>query len=381
MSIVSLAGVVCLVLLVLLGPGTLADRRFLQDSIDRRLWTQTADVAADRDIVRKNSENTCTMYSNDYSRKLAVLGCDAEYVEAVRKDMEDSTCGNLFGAEEIAACGTNYNDTLCAVLDLGYSDTFEHVWESCFNRSDDGIYRVPSADYCDSKCVSALRRLSAEYGCCIHSSDYLEIVLTPSLWTNCGVPQPEPCADSPKFEVKDSLTCSYEYNMMQYLYTYCKYLGRELEKLNMECGFSERKTLEVCGYDKGKYCYFNNPAADTLLAIYDKCYSFFEESTTDWVCNDECKEAIKDFKNVYGCCVISFNNTDEYQSIETQILTSSLWTSCGIEIPQDCMASSLAQLRPPADDFLKCTNNGSAALPVTILSTYFIMIGFAITIY
>lgn len=401
MSSVSFASVACLVLLVLLGPGTLGDRRFLQDSIGRRVWPKTADidVAAARDIARRDSENTsCTMYSNEYDRKLTVLGCDARYVEAVQKEMEDSTCGNPFGAEEIAACGTNHNGTLCALLDLGYSYTFDYVWDSCFNRSDDGINRLPSADYCGSRCVSALRRLSDEFGCCIHATEYLEIVLTPSLWTNCGVQRPEACADSPKFEVEDTPPCSYEYSMMEYLYTYCKYLGRELGYLNMECGYSEQKTLEMCGYDKGKYCYLSNPAAHTSLAIYDKCHSFFEESTTDSVCTDECKEAIQDFKNLYGCCVISFNDTYDYQSIEPQILNSGLWASCGIEIPQDCTASSLAQLRPPddspkstnngsaaggPDNSLKCTNNESAAVPVMLFSTLLviIMIGLVISVY
>lgn len=376
MSSVSLASIVCIVLLVLLVPGML---EFLQGSAGRRVRAKTTNVVTARDTlrIRRDSENTCTMYSNEYFNKLAVLECNEMYIEAVLKEIEDTPCGNPLGAELIAACGTNHEGTQCATL--GYYTAFDHVFNSCFNYSD-GKYRLPSTNNCKNECKFALILLSDWYGCCIHTSDESMIVLTPSLWMNCGIRRPEPCADTPKvaFESRSTRPCSYDYYMREYLYTYCKYLGEGLVKLNMECGHSEQKTLEICGYDKGQYCNILKYPRQTLLAIYDKCHSFFEESTTEWTCTDECKKAIQDFKDLYGCCVISLNGSDEYDDTETQVLRSDLWASCAIEIPQDCTAKSLAQLSPP-DDSLKCTNHGSATVPVMICSTLLVMIGLVIT--
>ena len=350
---------------------------------ERQVQPKAGDVGGTHKIIRRDSKNTCSRYSDERHRKINVLECDPNYIEALRKENQDSAC-LLITALGLADCG-NHSGTVCAVLDEDSTDNaIEHVLASCFNLSD-GIYRLPSAGKCKSQCILALRRLSDQVGCCIHTSDYIAIVQTPSLWMNCGVERPELCADTPIFENQPrdfySLLgqCSYEYLFTQYQYTYCKYLGEELSKINTECGYSEQETLETCGYDKGQYCTFFKYPRQTLLSVYNKCHSFFEEGTTDkWTCNDECEAAIQDLKDTYGCCVKSFNNTYDTDAITaSQVLRSDLWTSCGIEIPSNCIASSLDQLRPP-DDSLKCEARGSTTVPVMTYSTLLIMIGLII---
>ena len=350
---------------------------------ERQVQPKAADVGGSRKIIRRDSENTCT-YDEHY-RKIDVLECAPNYIKALREENQDSACLPITDLG-LADCGTHHNGTVCAALDEDSTENaIEDVLASCFNLSD-GIYRLPSAGECKSQCILALRRLSDQVGCCIYTSDYIAIVQTPSLWMNCGVEQPEPCANTPTFENQPSDLfsllgqCSYEYLAIQYYYTYCKYLGEELSKINTECGYSEQATLEICGYDKGQYCTFFNYPRQTLLSVYDKCHSFFEEGTTDeWTCNDECEAAIQDLKDTYGCCVITFNYTyDEYRITGSQVLKSDLWTSCGIEIPSNCIASSLDQLRPP-DDSLKCEARGSTTVPVMTYSCLLVMIGLIIS--
>ena len=351
--------VVCILILFQLALGTLDDKQFklLQDSIGKRVRPKTTAARSVREVYRKSQ--TCTGY--EYYRKRDVLECDAKYIEALLKENKDGPCSPITALGlDLAKCGTNHNGTVCAALDEDSTDNLiEEVWRSCFKLSD-GIYRFPSAGECESECILALRRLSDQVGCCIHTRNYREIIKVPSLWMNCGVERPEPCADTPIFETQPSDTlgqCSYEHLLYLYIYTYCKYLGEKLSKINIECGHSE---VEMCGYDKGQYCNFLFYPHQTLLSVYDKCHSFFEESKTEWTCNDECKAAVQDLKDTYGCCVLTFNDINDHEHTITasQVLRSDLWTSCGIEIPSNCIASSLDQLRPP-DDSLQCEARGS----------------------
>ena len=352
----------CILLLFQLALGTLGDKEFnfLQDSIGIRVLPKTTDVGSVREVNRRS---TCTDLS-DYFRKLKILKCDAKYIEAILKQSKDSDC--LPTEARLDECGTNHNGVVCAALDAdSINNANDEVLTSCFNLSD-GIYRLPSASECKSECIQALRRLSNQVGCCIHTSNYGEIFQVPSLWMNCGVEQPEPCTDTPIYEGGFSAylgPCSYEYLVTQSKYTYCKYLGEELSKIETECGYSEEVTLQSCGYHKGRYCTHLGYPFQALLLVYDKCYSSFEEGTTDeWTCNDECKAAIQDLIDTHGCCVISHNFTlGDYRMITSQVLRSDLWSSCGIEIPSNCVASSLDQQRPP-DDSLRCGVSGSTTM-------------------
>ena len=372
--------VVCILLLFQLALGTFGDEQFnfLQDSIGRRVRPKTTDVGSVHEVNRKS---TCT--PSDY----LLLECDAKYIEALLKQNKDDGCLPL-GAVGLDKCGTNHNGVVCAAL--GDSTYNADVLASCFNLSD-GIYRIPSANECESECIQTLHRLSDQVGCCIHTSNYTEIFQVPSLWMNCGVEQPEPCTDTPIFEDQPGAPglsatlrpCSYEYLVTQEQYTYCKYLGEELSTINTECGYSEQETLQKCGYDKGQYCDFLDYPRQTLLSVYDKCHSFFKEETTEWTCNEDCEAAIQDLKDTYGCCVISFNVT----SVAHQVLRSDLWSSCGIEFPSNCITSSLDQLRPPnflkcgargSKNVLHCGARGSTTVPVMTYSTLLIMIGLII---
>ena len=234
-----------MLLLFQLALGTLGDKQFefLQDSIGKRGRTKTTDSRSVHEVHRKG---TCTDVGR--SHRIELLECDTKYIEALLKESKDNSCFQI-GTQELnlPTCDTNHNGVVCAALE-DTTSPYYHVFTSCFDfyRSD-GIYRFPSAGKCNSDCILALRRLSDQVGCCIHTSDYIAIVKTPSLWMNCGVERPEPCTDTPMLgnqpiNIFSSLKqCSYKYSFTQYQYIYCKYLGKELSKSTQNVGTQNKK--------------------------------------------------------------------------------------------------------------------------------------------
>ena len=91
-------------------------------------------------------------------------------------------------------------------------------------------------------------------------------------------------------------------------YLYCK---NQLEKINKECGIDFTKTFETCGFDKGNYCNLMDILDDPdsyFATVYDKCYTFFAENVaTNRVCSGECKGAVQELKDRYGCCMEYYN--------------------------------------------------------------------------
>ena len=138
---------------------------------------------------------------------------------------------------------------------------------------------------------------------------------------------------NPSIKAPDDVTqqCSLECLFRQSKYLYCKGLSNELEtiKMNRECGVPT-DTFETCGFDKGNYCYlmdlFDDPDS-YFVTIYDKCYTFFAENiATNRVCSGECKGAVQEVKDRYGCCVEHYNNSDTTDVASDEIrFMGSLW--------------------------------------------------------
>ena len=356
-------------LLAVFAARTLGDNqlnKLLKHSVGRRVQ---ANVVGAHDIVRKQSENTCSTYSDEYYRRIAVLQCNADYIRAVREEIGKSTCDSFdyeikkqttcdsfhceLRQQSFYDCGTNHNGTFCAEFNAAngnisryYSDFFDQ----CFFSSSG----PPSADNCEIGCKLALQQLVNQIGCCIHASNYdrSDIILTPSLWESCDIQRPQPCSDTPQpIKAPDDVTlqCSPECLLRQSRYLYCKSLGKELETINRECDISPRDTFGTCGFDKGNYCnlvdILDDPAS-YFATVYDKCYTFFAENvTTDRVCSGECKGAVQEVKDRYGCCVEYYNISD-ITDASGQVMRSDLWVACGIDTLENC------ELGSAPDDYL-----------------------------
>ena len=207
-------------------------------------------------VFRKDSD-TCSDI-DEYYRRLVLLLCDEEYIQAVFNDIDTSNCTNVIYNDTLlySGCGTNHKGAVCAdIEDSIYGDLYSQCRRS-FDTSE-----------CSSGCQTLLRQLSDSVGCCIHDNYDARM---PSVWMNCDIEQPEVCADTPNtadiVAKRNVDPCTDKCSLRQAYYTFCKYLylGEEYEKLNRECDREDE--LNLCGFYKGEFCismnYMEPPITD-----------------------------------------------------------------------------------------------------------------------
>ena len=324
-------------------------------------------------VFRRDSE-TCSPFSDEYNRRLALLQCGEEYIQAVFSEIEASSCSNVYyNTVFFAECGTNHNGAVCGSIPFSKYKTF-------YNKCD------TSDCTCSNGCQTELCQLSDSVGCCIHDNYDARM---PSVWRNCNIQQPEVCADTPNtadIVAKCNIDpCTEECSLRQVYYVFCKYLGEGHEQINEECGFED--VVYYCGFDKGKFCVemdYQNSYFKVLIS--DECYSNSEEgNVTDGVCSTNCKNVLVEFIDTVGCCFNSFNSTfPKFGSSTSPGLSSDLFSLCGIEVPHAC--NSFNSTAVP-DDFLECAgrtintkmnntiNTSGAALQSGVYSIGLIIIG------
>ena len=369
--------VVYVVLLAMFAAGTRDDKQLnslFRRSVGRRARDKNANVVGAHEIIRKQSESICS--NDEYDARMEALECDVEYMKAVREPTEKNRC--IYFVNEgsgyiFKGCGTNHNGTFCSELNER-GKVYRNAFDVCFGSSDRRV--APSAGDCENECQLALRQLSDQVGCCIHNiNPYASLILvTPSLWINCGVVLPEPCTDTPQpIDEVPYFACSYDCVLRQFISLYCKSVGEKLEKLDRECNQAEG--FERCGFDKGDFCSRLDFPTSYFVTIYDKCYSFFEEkNVTNGVCPSECSEALLDAKDTYGCCLKYYNKTfNDYEEVGYAVMKSDLWAACDIETLDSCV------ILPPPDDFLdKCSQEsgggGGGTIHVSLTNIYSIVV-------
>ena len=352
------------------------------------LWEElvkssVADLHRDHVLLPREtaSDNgsSCSPDSDELTRRLSILRCDAEFIRAVQ-EAEGRDC-DLFGLRvfsffqnQFEDCGTDRNGTLCLLHGRTRTlrDLARDIQQECFEEL--------SLNNCSTECRSALKEFSKRFDCCIHStsistSDDYAVVLAPKLWSSCGVERPEPCADTPHYpEPREGVTCSYLCAVTQYLALDCKYLVSKQVQVYRECGDDDNalESGQRCGFnDKGEFCTFSNIQIDQnnyLLSIYNKCYRFF---TNNGTCRRECQEALLEFKNLYGCCVNRFNETDPFFDSDIGVLVtrSDLWMACDVESPGYCSIPSDLSLYDKFLDCDVCTVDEGTPAGVSVSST------------
>ena len=153
-----------------------------------------------------DERQSCEPNSFEQNRRVAAVTCDPEYVAAVTNSgLLDCVFQNP-SIDDIRQCGTD-RGTLCTFYEHFSPTSSEDILDSvreierdCFKDST----LAESLKNCSRECMTALAELADRYGCCIHSE--IEIinrgerarVLTPLLWSQCGVERPEPCDNTPR---------------------------------------------------------------------------------------------------------------------------------------------------------------------------------------
>ena len=357
------AALVC-VLLALISAGSQVNKEVINvDNHHLAAGKERVPQFVSQSAVFRRDSDTCLPFSDEYSRRLALLQCDKEYIRAVFNEIETSNCSNKYYSNYdeqsfFSQCRTNDNGALCEGID-----------DSIYHDFYDQCYRPFYTSECTSECQTDLRQLSDSVGCCIHDDYDLRM---PSVWRNCDIQQPEVCADTPNIAdivaKRNVDPCTEECSLRQFLYVFCKNLGEEYEQINRECGFED--VVYSCGFDKGKFCFEMFYQISESYLIYE-CYSDSEESNVrDDVCSTNCSNVLVEFIDTVGCC-FNFLNSTFYEYISPE-----LFSACGIEVPDTC--NSFNSTAVP-DDFLECAsgtiNTSGAALQSGVYSIGLIILG------
>ena len=322
----------------------------------------------------QNNVPTCTMDSSELSRRIAVTNCNPDFLAALQT-VEGNDC-DYFGSrfliyffrQLVGECGTDRNGTLCVLhrsslkdedqqpsLEPSVEDLADEILNLCFE-----VQTLPQTfENCSNDCQQALEQFSGRFGCCIHSmlsitDDNTAMVLTPQLWTHCGVTRPEPCADIPVLpEPREDVTCSHRCAVSQLFALLCKHISSKQLQIYEECGDVESalEIVQSCGFnDKGDHCGITAFDRQYILTVYNKCYRFYTSNT----CPTECKLALLDMKTTHGCCVNNLNATkpSEENGIEALVTRYDLWATCDVETPGYCSFPSDVSVY---DDLTHCS--------------------------
>ena len=310
----------------------------------------------------------CTPESVELDRRIATTNCDPDFVAAL-SNFGGNTCG--FPLQIIAKCGTDSTGTLCELYDpfLRKESSDDRDMLDVAGDIIDSCFRSPSLSEtlrnCSSRCRNLLQEFADRFGCCIHTEpsiteDGTGMILAPYLWSQCSVTLPDPCENAPRTRSLDSSAteCSFSCAVIQSLALECKYLGNQRLNIYEECSDTEsaNEVLQDCGFnEKGEFCgalidIFGIDFQDIAFSVYNKCFRFFSSNE----CPTECKPALIDLKDTYGCCINSMNTTSRFQQgdIEVLITRYDLWSVCNVETPGLC---SLPADPSVYDDILECS--------------------------
>ena len=320
-----------------------------------------------RRTLRTERQSTCS--STDLRQRLAALQCDADYLSAVR-EVEGAECSffitlgvasTSFSSltslnRDFSRCGMDRNGTFCGVHD----NSLDSPWNEARNVIRACLEDMEDTRNCSNACKTELQNFAGTFGCCIHSndvtgSDNVVRALAPQLWEDCGVPLPAPCDNAPDelATLSRQATCSYTCSLNQVQALFCKYQATAAIQIYQECGEEEIaiQVAQSCSFnDKGEFCatvgsahslfsFFTNPRDELddeyFLDVYSKCVSF----SSTGICPAECREALLEAKQKFGCCFNNVNRTDfpvSGDGLRSFVANNNLWAACVVEPPGFC---------------------------------------------
>ena len=333
-------------------------------------------------------QTTCALTNEVRDQRLAEVQCDADYMNALQ-ELEGIECSFVATIRQFTffitqrsfpECGTDRNGVLCGVHETAQTDPDDEardIIQECFEN----------VENCTDECKTLLEAFVSRFDCCVHSlsvtsSEQLIRALTPQLWDDCGVILPAPCDNAPPElpPIDLNISCSYECTINQAQALFCKYQAQEAISIYLECGDDESalRIQQPCGFnDRGEFCFPVGRSSFPLnilgffasviirddlndeyfLELYSKCISFVSTGK----CPSECRDALANAKETYGCCFNNANGTalglssseaDPVDSIRSFVTSYDLWSGCVIETPGFCNFPSDDSV---FDEFLRCS--------------------------
>ena len=322
---------------------------------------QTLDGESDSDALNNSprltvKRQTCQPDSVEQRRLVATAKCDSNYVTAVTTP---GFCVLPFfeNIGDIRRCGTD-RGTLCALYNpslatIDIVNRAQNVERVCF---EDNLLSDTLAN-CSAECRGALEAFGSDFGCCIRSEPELDAkILTPLLWSQCGVTRPEPCEDTPSLLPGNDISCGFFCGFSHFIGIECRHIGSKLLQIYEDCGDTEsaNELRQQCGFNQnGRSCGVSleliTTERDTVFSTYNKCYKFLSTR----VCTIECRDSLEGLKNRFGCCVNNLNVTSVAtdEEIDAFVTSYALWSACGVESPGFCNLPDDVSMY---DDLINC---------------------------
>lgn len=301
-----------------------------------------------RDVARDNrtadkERNGCAS-TDDLHALLDSIVCRTTYLQSIVSASKNCNLFGYFDSDHIRSCGRDSNGTYCRKYERNFPDPDYYAWDvlqECTLQT--------RSTKCSETCQAALQTFAKKFGCCIHVSRvswFVEdnphiLVLSPALWSFCGVKWPQPCGNTPT-PPSGSIAGSCTYGCYAYARSalICSEIGSDLIDAYNSCGRRgpARELQQLCGLNhRGKACFelqFTDNT-DYLLSIYTACFRYFSSGE----CKTKCHKALKRFRKTYGCCVNVYNGTafgDSSQLIGSIVTQYGLWSECGVITPEMC---------------------------------------------
>ena len=364
----------------------------------------------------RSQRQTLSCENYEMQQRLAEIQCDADYLTELRA-LDSAECSypitfrlapTRFTFERgFPECGRDNKGFLCGVhasADISLEEAANNLHTDCLAGGGN--------TNCSNRCRTGLQNFADRFDCCIHSlidpSSQQRKVLTPQLWEDCVTMRPEPCGNAPPElpPLNSDVSCDYACTFRQSLALFCKHQVEEVIRVYQDCGDTNEatRTAQMCSFnDRGDLCgvldsstllsFFLNTASrdlsDTLRDIYDKCIPLL---TAENKCPSECRKALSQAKETFGCCLNNLNSTlftPFFRETETDInrfaTSYDLWSSCVVEPPAPCELPSDTAMYDSVSQCGVCTVNSTnssaqcSVCPVRTNSTLALAVGLGVS--
>lgn len=218
---------------------------------------------------------------------------------------------------------------------------------------------------CTDACVSALRMLRDDLGCCINGVfnvtkgiyAFTRPAFSYEFWQKCGLePVTRSCTDIPSIDIPDAATrpanspeCTYGGFVEKTLTLTCqkKQFGKMEAALtdDEDCQDYLEYVRQLCSVDAdGDFCLATEQSDSDFTTHHTPITT---QCTSSETCSDECRQSLMRFNSNRGCCINAL-----YNSTYTEVLgqngdfpylnTNNQFDLCGVEPPpQACEKFSL----------------------------------------
>ena len=289
------------------------------------------------------------------------------FAENMKKVTTLLLCAAIFKLELTAVTCGHFHASTHSVRSLRNNNrgiVMDRRHANCTPYGEEYYQRVEAL--CQERYVAAVRQVMEQ--------SYCRNILADDSHYDCGY-YLLPC-HTPANDRENVPYCTDECSERQLFYVFCTTIGEQYSDLNKECGRHPQYDASVyCGYDNGDFCATKYKSTQSLLK---KCSVSSSMGSGEFVCNDNCKNAVETYVAESGCCVDYWKDERDYsdEGIDYYDLptVSDIFSACDVDIPEEC----IVDFNPP-NEFLDCARDASTInRSSTQLASVFVLVSASI---